>query len=86
MGHLRGVATQIQSEEEKAIPVHCFAHCINMCLQDSAKKCEPIRNGLDIVIEICKLVMNCPECSLVFQECKEELHLPGTGLRPLCPY
>ena len=85
MGHLRGVATQIQSEEKRAIPVHCFAHCLNLCLQDSAKRCEPIRNALDIVIEICKLVMNSQKRSLVFQQCKEELHLPGTGLRPLCP-
>ncbi len=46
MGHLRGVATQIQSEEKRAIPVHCFAHCLNLCLQDSAKRCEPIRSAL----------------------------------------
>ena len=29
MGHLRGVATQIQSHEERAIPVPCLAHCLN---------------------------------------------------------
>ena len=39
------------SEEETAIPVHCFAHCLNLCLQDSAKKCECIRNALDLVFE-----------------------------------
>lgn len=66
LGHLRGVATQIQYIEKRAIPVYCFAHCLNLCLQDSAKRCEPIRNALDIVIEICKLIMNSPKCSLVF--------------------
>ena len=53
MGHLRGVATQIQSEEKRAIPVHCLAHSLNLCLQDSAKRSEPIRDALNIVIEIC---------------------------------
>ena len=83
MGHLRGVATQIQSDKKRAIPVHCFAHCLNLCLQDSAKRYEPVRNALDIIIEICKLVMDSPKRSLVFQLCKEELLLPGNELRPL---
>ena len=29
--------------------------------------------------------MDSPKRSLVFQQCKEEFNLPGTGLRPLCP-
>lgn len=37
MGHLNGVATQIQKEELRAISVHYFAHCLNLCLQDVAK-------------------------------------------------
>ena len=85
MGHLRGVATQLQTEETRAIPVHCFAHCLNLALQDTAKKSEPIKNALDIVVEICKLITFSPKRSLVFQQCKEELSIPGTGLRPLCP-
>ena len=38
MGHLHGVATQIQAEETTAISVHCLAHSLNLCLQDVAKK------------------------------------------------
>jgi len=45
MGHLRGAATQLECEELSALKVHCFAHCLNLCLQDVAKKCQPIRNG-----------------------------------------
>ena len=52
MGHLRGVGTQIQAEEVTAISVHCLAHCLNLCLQDAAKKCLPVRNALDLVMEI----------------------------------
>lgn len=65
--------------------MHCLAHCLNLCLQDSARKCETVRNALDLVIEICKLIKYSPKRSLVFQRCKEDLSIPGTGLRPLCP-
>ena len=56
MGHIQGVATQLQTEENSAIAVHCFAHCLNLCLQDATKKCKLIRSALDIVLEICKLI------------------------------
>ena len=85
MGHLNGVATQIQSQEERAIPVHCFARCLSLVLQDSAKKCDSIRNALDIVIEICKLIKQSPKRTVIFEQCKQELSLSGSGLRPLCP-
>ena len=38
MGHLSGVAKQLQSEQPSAIKVHCLAHSLNLCLQDTAKK------------------------------------------------
>ena len=44
MGHLNGVAKQIRDDEPTAIGVHCFAHCLNLSLQDVSKKCIPIRN------------------------------------------
>ena len=34
-GHLNGVGVRIQRVEPTAIPVHCFAHCLNLCLQDA---------------------------------------------------
>ena len=67
MGYINGVATQIQPLEERAILVHCFAHCLNLVLQDSAKKCDSIRNALDIVIEICKLIKQSPKLTVVFE-------------------
>jgi hypothetical protein len=29
---LNGVATQLRNENPAAIPVHCLAHCLNLCL------------------------------------------------------
>ena len=79
MGHLRGVATQIKAEEATAISVYCLAHSLNLCLQDVARKCSPVRNALDMVMEISRLI---EYSTLVFEQ---DMSIPGTSLRPLCP-
>ena len=85
MGHLSGVAKQLQSEQPSAIKVHCLAHSLNLCLQDTAKKCQPVRSVLDNIMELSQLIMYSPKRTLVFEQCKQELSIGGTGLRPLCP-
>ena len=85
MGHLRDVATQIQTEEKAAIRVHCLAHCLNLCLQDAARKCAIVRDALDLIMEISKLIQYSPKRSGIFEQCKHDLAIPGSGLRPLCP-
>ena len=85
MGHLNGVARRIKDEESTAINVHCSAHSLNLCLQDAAKQCSPVRNTLDMVMEIIKLIKNSPKRSLIFEKCKQDLSHPGPSLKPLCP-
>uniref|UniRef100_A0A1X7UDU2 Uncharacterized protein n=1 Tax=Amphimedon queenslandica TaxID=400682 RepID=A0A1X7UDU2_AMPQE len=34
-GHGNGVITQIKSENPVAVSIHCFAHCLNLCLQEN---------------------------------------------------
>ena len=85
IGHLRGVATQIKAEEATAISVHCLAHSLNLCLQDVARKYSPVRNALDMVMEISRLIKYSPTRTLVFEQCKQDMSIPGTSLRPLCP-
>ena len=85
MGHLTGVAKQLLSEEPGAVPVHCLAHSLNLCLQDVAKKCQPIRNALNVVMELSQLIGYLPKRTLVFQQCKQQSAIGGSGLRPICP-
>lgn len=61
MGHLRKVATTLQNEQLSAIQVHCLAHCLNLCLQDVARKCQPIRIALDVTMELSKLILYSPK-------------------------
>jgi len=51
-GHLNGVAARIQKEFPSAIYVHCFAHCTNLVLQSTCRRCAPIRDALDLVMEL----------------------------------
>ena len=46
------VATQIRDSNPAAWPVHCFGHCLNLCLQDVGRKIPALRDALDIVREI----------------------------------
>ena len=73
------------SIHQPSIKVHCFAHCLNLCLQDAARKCQPVRNALDVTMELSKLILYSPNRPLVFQSCKQTVSPEGTGLRPLCP-
>ena len=84
MGHLCGVATQIMTSEPTVIKVHCFAHCLNLYLQDVTRNCQPIKAALDLTTDISQL-MHSPKRSLVFDQCKNDLSPQHTGLRPLCP-
>ena len=85
-GHLRGVATQLESDHPAALKVHCLARTLNLCLQGAAKKCQPCSwKCMDIVMEVLKLILYSTKHSLVFSECKKEFTPGGTGLQPLCP-
>ena len=46
-----GVATRIKKDTPQALPVHCFAHSLNLCLQDAGRNIKLLRDatsaGLD---------------------------------------
>ena len=60
-GVRRGVATQIRKDCPAALPVHCFGHCLNLCLQDVGRQIPQIRDALDIVREIGNLIRFSPK-------------------------
>ena len=47
-----GVSTRIQKETPAALPVHCFAHSLNLCLQDAGRQIVIIRDALGTVKDI----------------------------------
>ena len=84
-GHLSGVASRFKVEEPAALYVHCFAHSLNLCLQDASRSCTPIRDSLELVMEIVKLIKFSPKRTTLFNTIKSQLSPDTQNLKPLCP-
>ena len=67
-GIRKGVATQIRRKNAAALPVHCFAHSLNLCLQDAGRQISLLRDALDTVREIGKLIKFSPKRSHLFNQ------------------
>ena len=67
-GCRKGVASQIRESNPAALPVHCFGHCLNLCLQDVGRQIPALRDALDIVREIGKLMKYSPKRSHIFSQ------------------
>ena len=65
-GHRKGVATQIKKECPSALAVHCFAHSLNLCLQDAGRKLVFLRDALEMVREIANLIKFSPKRASLF--------------------
>ena len=83
-GIRRGVATQIRKECPAALPVHCFAHSLNLCLQDAGRQITLLRDALDIVREIAQLIRLSPKRSHLFNEKLAQSDCSGVSIKPLC--
>ena len=84
LGHVRGVAAQIQTEEPSAIYVHCFAHCINLVLQTVARQVVAVRDALDLVMGLAQLIRFSPKRAY-FQSIQLQVAPGSPTLKPLCP-
>ena len=84
-GHLSGVSTRILSEKPRALYVHCMGQCLNLCLQDCGRKCQCVRDALDVASELASLIRASPKRVALFTRLKDELAPSAPGLKPLCP-
>ena len=84
-GAKHGTSTQIQSEEPKAIFIHCFGHALNLAVADTVKKNRILRDTLDTVFEISRLLKFSPCRDAMFTKLKADLCPDVPGFRTLCP-
>ena len=84
-GRRKGLATLIRKEVPAALPVHCLAHSLNLCLQDAGRQIQALRDAIDIVWEIVKLINYSPKRKHLFSEMLIESDGPHCGIKPLCP-
>ncbi len=83
-GKRTGVATRLK-QEEAAISVHCLAHSLNLCLQDASRKINLIRDSMDVVKEIVKLINFSPKKKTLFGSNLADNDPAGGTIAPLCP-
>ena len=84
-GKRKGLATIIKNDAPAALSVHCLAHSLNLCLQDTGRQNHLLRDGMDIVREIVKLINYSPKCKHLFSEKLLQSDGPKCGIKPLCP-
>lgn len=65
-GRRTGVATKIRLEQPAALPVHCYAHSLNLCLQDAGRKLVCLRDALETCKGITDLIRLSPKRSHLF--------------------
>ena len=65
-GQRNGLATKIKRDVPAALSLHCLAHCLNLCLQDAGRKLTILRDALELVREIAKLIRFSPKRAHLF--------------------
>ena len=56
-GHLIEVAAKILRDVPSALFVDCLEHCMNLTLQAFGHQCGPVRDALDLIMELTKLIL-----------------------------
>ena len=84
-GPKKGVAKLFSDEQPKAIYTHCYGHALNLSAEDTIKRCKIMKNALDIVFEVSKLIKYSPKKNVKFEKLKQNLEPDTPGFRVLCP-
>ena len=66
-----GVVKCVQKEEPRVVYMHCYGYALNVACSDSVKGCQLMKDALDIVYEITKLIKKSPRHDSTFQALEE---------------
>ena len=84
-GVKHGVAKLISDKSPKAIYIHCYGHALNLAAGDAIKKYKVMKDALDIVFEVSKLIKYSPKRDVQFESLKQNLTPEIPGFCVLCP-
>lgn len=83
---MKGVGKRFLSDNPAAIPIHCLAHCVNLCLQDMTRRCNSIKQALNFAMELIQLIKLSPKRQVLFENIQKQQECgKTTGIRTLCP-
>ena len=72
-GKNAGLKTLFLAENEKAHYIHCYAHSLQLAIQDAVKERKTMSDVFDLCNEVSKLIRNSPRRTHDFQKLKEEI-------------
>ena len=86
-GAINGIAARIQYEEPSAVYVHCLAHSVNLCLQTLTKCVTPIKEALEITLELGKFIDLSPKRSQLMSTMQAQLspECQTPSIKMICP-
>ena len=82
---LTGVSTTILQKEHRALYTHCYGHALNLAVQDAVKANVILRDTLDTIEEMTKLIKKSPRRQVIFEKVKNDIALDSPGIRLLAP-
>ncbi len=68
-----GVAIQLSQLEPKAVYTHCYGHSLNLAIQDTLEGSKIMRDTLDTVYEITKLIKKSPKREAIFKKIQDDV-------------
>ena len=80
-----GVANCIQDIEPREVFTHYCGHSLNLAVSDSVKACRMMKDVLETVREITKLITFSPRREAILRAVKEEVGSDAAGIRVPCP-
>lgn len=90
-GVRNGVQALVKREVSRALYVHCFAHSLNLCIQEASKQCSLLHNAMQVVYDLVQLIKFSPKRLALFDSLRKEVSVQSGGeilspsLRTLCP-
>lgn len=84
-GHRNGVAVQLLAENPRALYTHCYGHALNLACQDMIKDVKCIKECLDTVFDLSKLLKFSAKRNATYQRLKDDMAPDQAGFRTLCP-
>ena len=85
-----GVQALVKHEASYALYVHCFAHSLNLCVQEVSKRVELVWNVMNFMYQLVQLIKFSLKWATAFSRFKKEISVisdqtSSPSLRTLCP-
>lgn len=84
-GKLSGLQARIRDIEPRALFVHCFAHSLNLMVQDALEGLPLIRNFIGIIKELINFIRDSPKRVAFFKQLQAAINTGSPLLSPFCP-